>query len=127
MKSSRRQSRLRGYTMVEVLAALFISGILMDIALPSYLAEVYRARQGAANANAKSLAIAMQSHAVTSQVYDTTLNDYAADLGGTLPLNPCTATTTGYTITSTSTTATITANAGTACGTWSPITYSLTL
>ncbi len=34
--------------------------------------------------------------------YDTSLADYAGDLGGVIPLNPCTDTTTGYTITSVS-------------------------
>ena len=81
----------------------------------------------AANTNARALATAVQGKAVTANSYDTTLADYSTDMGGTLPLNPCTGTTTGYTITATATTATVVAVAGTNCGTWTPMIFSLSL
>lgn len=128
MRSVANRRRQSAFTLIEILVGLVIVETLFAICLPSYLSSVQVSRQEVANSNAKSLALAVQSHAVTSQVYDTTLADYAIDLGGTLPLNPCTATTTGYTIASaTSTTATVVATAGTNCGTWAPTTYALVL
>jgi type IV pilus assembly protein PilA len=127
MEESRNQRSRRGFTLIELLVVVLILGILTAIALPSYLSSVNASRQGAANTNARALASAVQSKAINSGAYDTTLSDYATDMGGAIPLNPCTGTTTDYTITSTATTATVAANAGTNCGTWTPMTFTLQL
>jgi len=122
---SRRRSA--AYTLVEVLVVVLILLVLTNFALPSYISTVYTSRMGTANANARAIATAVQGRAITANAYDTTLADYTTDLGGQLPLNPCTNTRTGYTITSTATTASIVASAGTNCGTWTPKTFSVTL
>jgi len=117
-----------GFTLIEVLVVIMILGILTSICLPSYLNSVNLSRKGAANANARALSTAVQCKAKLNGAYDTTIANYATDLGGTVPLNPCTGTTTtGYTITATATTATVTAAAGTICGFWVPLTYNLSL
>ncbi|MDR3688538.1 MAG: prepilin-type N-terminal cleavage/methylation domain-containing protein, partial [Fimbriimonas sp.] len=116
-----------GFTLIELLVVVLILGILTAIALPSYLSSVQTSRQGAANTNARALATAVQAHAIASGSYDTTLADFATDMGGTIPNNPCTATTTGYAISSTTTTASVVASTGTNCGTWTPTTFSLVL
>jgi hypothetical protein len=83
--------------------------------------------QRKANINARALATCVQGNAISNNKYDTKLADYAADLGGSIPINPCTGTSTGYMIIARDTTATVCAKPGTHCGKWMPLVFSLTL
>jgi len=125
MKNIQTRSNRKGFTLIELLVVVLILGILTAIALPSYLSSVNASREGAANTNARALATAVQGKAITNGSYDTTLTDYTTDMGGAIPTNPCTGTSTGYTITDTGTQCLVSASAGSNCGTWTPATYTL--
>jgi type IV pilus assembly protein PilA len=127
IKSIRSRRSRRGFTLIELLVVVLILGILTAIALPAYLSSVQSSREGAANANARALASAVQAKAITNGAYDSTVTDYASDMGGVLPMNPCTGTATGYTVSVAGTTAVVAASTGTSCGSWSPLSFSLTL
>ena len=115
------------FTLIEVLVVLLILGVLAYFVLPAYITSVLYARQTTANSNARELAAQVQARGVSQNAYNTTLASYAVDMGGSIPQNPCTGTTTGYSISASASAAIISSSTGTNCGTWTPITYNLTL
>ena len=88
--------------------------------------EILKMR-GLADSNARAIATAVEARAISALSYDGNLASYAIDLGGTVPVNPCTGTVTGYLIRVQGHTATVTASAGNKCGDWMPQVFSLTL
>jgi len=125
MTRNQVRRRRQAFTLVEVLVVVLIIEVLAAFALPAYISEVYASRMGVANANARALATAAQGKAITLGSYDTTLTDYATDMGGTVPVNPCTGNNTGYSITTTGNQCKVSATTGTNCGTWTPMTLTL--
>jgi len=101
--------------------------IFVAIFLPPYLQRESAVRQGEANTNANALASAVQSEAIRTGKYDPAVSNFATELGGAIPLNPCTGTTTGYSITVSGESARVSAIPGTNCGTWTPMVFSLSL
>jgi len=95
------------------------------VALPVYISTVQTAQQATANANARALASAVQARATGTGVYDAVVADYAADMGGSIPTNPCTGNAGGYTISAISRTASVTALEGTNCGPWTPNQFTI--
>ncbi len=125
MKENQTIKSQKGFTLVELLVVILILGVLTMISLPVYVSAVQSTQQGTANANARALAAAVRSKAISSGTFDTRVADYAADMGGSLPVNPCTNSTSGYTITTNSNSATVTAVAGTDCGPWTPTSFTV--
>lgn len=112
-----------GYTLVELLVVLLVMGAMTSLALPLYLSGARNSRHQTANANAKSIAQAVQSLYIRaggsayngSSIDSTTL---AVELGGQIPVNPCTAGTdlaTDFGLQLTATGATIKPAAGDKC------------
>lgn len=90
-------SARKGFTLIELLVVVLILGILLAIAIPAYLSSIKTARSNTAMTNAKAIATAVQSVYVknggtlaynAAPLSDCTL-DVLADLGGTIPDNPC--------------------------------------
>ncbi|WP_110654120.1 type IV pilin protein [Salinicola halimionae] len=71
-------SRARGFTLIELMIAVVIVGILAAIAIPSYLRYVERAQTRDAQAAMQSLALALERH--YSQTYS-----YGSDADSVVP------------------------------------------
>lgn len=108
----RKFNNREGFTLVELLVVVLILGILMAIALPSFLSSVQTSKLATGGANARSIAAAVQADYVRAggATYATYASgklsgqpNLVADLGGKIPDNPCSATPGegGYTINAT--------------------------
>lgn len=69
---------MRGYTLIDVVAALAIAGLLAAIAMPSYRSEVVRAGRADARAALLNLATSQEKFFIECHRYAATLADSSA-------------------------------------------------
>ena len=71
----RRDCVPAGFTLMDLVAALAIAGLLASVAVPSYRAQVMRARRSDARAALLALAAAQESFHTSCNVYAAVLDD----------------------------------------------------
>ena len=105
-KLRQRLAREEGFTLIELLVVIVIIGILLAIAVPSYLGFKDRANEKSASANVRSAIPSMEAYYADNNSYasvtETILkNSYDSGLGSTVVAKP-TGTGATYCISSTS-------------------------
>ncbi len=96
----RNANARKGFTLIELLVVVLILGILVAVALPSYLSSVNQSRLNTTNANAKTLATAIQAAGVSEGTYPSTWStdtNVLSNLGQIIPADPCNGDTVGGT------------------------------
>ncbi len=78
------RSRQRGFTLMELMVAVVIVGILAAIALPSYRSYVLRANRALVRAMLVDIAAKMEVEVLRTGAYPSNFNFYLADTAGSL-------------------------------------------
>jgi|GEM_PF-2360409 len=116
-----------------IFAILTISGLSLAYAgqgkIPKVSERVLKMRVET-DALGKKFADAVMARALKTGSFDNSnMGSYAKELGGAIPVNPCTGTMTGYTMTVSKDkkSASVAASKGLNCGVWTPKVYTLKL
>lgn len=65
---SRTVARERGFTLVEIMVVLFILGLLIAVAVPSWMSARTRAQARTCSANLRQIAVAKEAYAMANRV-----------------------------------------------------------
>lgn len=72
---TRRRKRRKGFTLIELMTAIFIIALLMSITVPVYKRTVYRTELTACQHNLRNLATAINQYHTENKKYPDTLNE----------------------------------------------------
>ena len=117
--------QLKGFTHNELLVLVLLLSSLSIGSFPVFSGTMRQSQQNSANANAKAISEAIKQQTARTGTILPTLSSYASELGGSIPLNPCTSSGNGYMLTTTPNSATVTAVSGSGCGDWTPAAYTV--
>jgi len=100
---------------------------MASTALNAYVSSTHAVAQSAANDVARTLSASIEAKVASGQFFESSATNYARELGGVLPKNPCAPDALGYDVKATSEAVVVTAQQGTDCGTWSPDVFRIAI
>lgn len=98
-RSAGAPRRIRGFSLIELMIAVSIIGVIASIALPSLQAYVWRARRNEAYINLKGIYTTQKTFQAENGRYGADFNELGFEISGATMIDPYTIQSTFYTYT----------------------------